>query len=98
MNREGLRKALIRNRVNPQYYELDGNPEADMAYCLEQQEHTWYVYYTERGERHDEHVFDDENVACYYILGNLLCTETTRLDYGGTPGYRPPGFRGTPGI
>lgn len=78
MNREELRLLLAENRVKPKYYELDGRP-ADLAYVLESKDGKWYVYYTERGGKFDEHWFESEADACEYIFRRLTHTQATRM-------------------
>lgn len=48
------------------------------AYVLEPGPPRWSVYYSERGLRTGEAVFDSENEACSHLLELLLRDLTTR--------------------
>ena len=41
---------------------------------LDQVGSRWSVYYSERGQRSGERIFDSEDEACRYLL-NLLCND-----------------------
>jgi len=72
MTRAELAAALRQGRVNPAVYSLDGGLPND-AYCLDDAGGgRWVVYYSERGSRFDERMFDQESEACQYLLDTLL--------------------------
>ena len=49
---------------------------AEQAYCLEQDpDGKWEAYWRERGRKHELKRFDDEEAACYYMLGKLAYTQ-----------------------
>ncbi len=38
----------------------------------------WEVFYQERGQKEDHHVFATESAACYYLLGELTYSQLRR--------------------
>ncbi|WP_211253764.1 hypothetical protein [Flavobacterium daejeonense] len=67
MNIADLKEKLIELQVNPSYYSLNQGLKSD-AIMLNSYHNTWEVFYLdERGGKHDEFIFSNENDACLYI-------------------------------
>lgn len=75
MNLLELKKELDILGVFENSYSL-GNCFTNEQYRLEQLNNKWSVYYSERGERRGEKLFDTENDACQYFY-TLLKRDTT---------------------
>ena len=78
MTRSNLEKRLKSEGIDPATYDLAGVGK-DEAYCLEQADSGWLVYYRERRNRNFEHMFSTESDACDFILKEILQDPTTRL-------------------
>jgi hypothetical protein len=53
--------------------------EADDRWCIIQEgSGRWVVFYLERGTRFDVSSFDDEESACYLLLGRMTLWQITR--------------------
>lgn len=79
VNRESLKVLLESERVKSDAYSIDGT-ERDESVCLRTAVGGWSVYYSERGLRSDERLFETEDEACQFIATRLL----------GNPGNRVP--------
>ena len=79
MNREELKSILDRNNISSRAYSLYGPLSDDNRYILEERFGTWFVYYSERGRRIAEQIFNNEHDACIYILNKMLNDPLTKL-------------------
>ena len=77
MNRETLKALLDNEDIDPNVYSLDGGMPYE-AYVLERRSSDWAVYYSERGLRSGEVVFETEDDACSHLLDLLLRDSATR--------------------
>jgi len=64
MDKNELRQKLNNEKIPISYYNIDGIGEIDQKLCLEHNGNKWLVYYSERGQKFDLSVFDDEEDAC----------------------------------
>jgi hypothetical protein len=78
MTRDQLKSILTALKVNHQAYCLDGGLP-DEKYTLDQVGVKWVVYYSERGQRSGERLFNSEDQACRYMLELLVKDTTTRF-------------------
>ena len=78
MNRDELEIILRERGVSPLAYCLGGGLPNE-KYTLDQAGAKWSVYYSERGQRSGERVFDSEDEACRYLLQLLTKDASTRL-------------------
>jgi hypothetical protein len=92
MNRNALRAAAEREGIPESAYSLDGGLPPD-RYVLAVVPGGWIVYYSERGERTGETVFETEDEVCSYLLLKLIGDPTTRA-----PRARIAAIRGLPAI
>jgi len=68
-----LEKALIELGVDPLAFSINGARDGEDQLRLENDRGLWYLYYYERGQRHDRGLFYYEEEACtrlYEILKN----------------------------
>jgi len=79
LTRNELRHELHAKGVSPEAYCLDGGVSTE-CYVLDESYGQWSVYYSERGHRNDETVFQCEEEACRHLLSLLLADPTTRGD------------------
>mgnify|MGYP001547317752 CR=1 FL=1 len=70
MNFNDLKTKLDSIGVNEQTYCLGGD-FGDEQYCLEKINHRWRYYYSERGQKMGERLFDNESDACEYMYSIL---------------------------
>ena len=78
MDRVTLEALPDAEQVNPAAYSLQGGMPSE-AYVLEPPRAAdWAVYYSERGLRSGEVVFQTEHEACSYFLDLVLSDDTTR--------------------
>lgn len=75
MTANTLRRVLIDIGVRPDVFTSD--PSQDEAYVLVD-EGGWCVFYSERGQRTNEQLFDSESDACEYLLSVIARDPTTR--------------------
>lgn len=66
MNKEELRESLKRSSVPEDAYSLEGGLPNE-AYCLDNENSTWIVYYSERGSRTSLKSFESEDEACAHF-------------------------------
>jgi hypothetical protein len=78
MNKIKLKSILDENKINPMTYSLSGGLNNDTI-CIEEIYGKWHVYYTERGEKFDEKIFNSASEACEYFLNWILKTSNNRL-------------------
>ncbi len=78
MNRNSLRDLLQTEHVRDDAYSLDGTLQ-DESMCLEAVTGGWAVFYSERGLRSGERVFETEDEACQFLAGRLLADPSNRL-------------------
>ena len=76
MTKTQLEGYLERSGFNPQTYSLEPGFHADQ-YVLEENHGVWSVYYSERGIRLGEKIFNNEEEACDYFLEVLSKDPTT---------------------
>ncbi len=79
MNREGLRRRAVAEGIRSSVYSLEGGLPPE-TYVLSIEPGGWAVYYSERGERVDEHRYETEDEACADLLLRLIEDPTTRED------------------
>lgn len=63
--------ALQAEGVPADAYDLDGGTPNE-AHTLERRENGWAVYYSERGQRTSEKVFDTEDAACAELYRRIM--------------------------
>jgi len=68
MNRIELKKI---EGISPRAYSLYGPLGDEYRYVLEERFDTWFVYYTERGDKINEQIFNNEGEVCRYLLIKL---------------------------
>lgn len=78
MNRRDLRDALEREGIPETAYDLDPGRLSYERYCLGIVEGGWAVWFSERGERVNEAVFDTEDEACAELLLRVLSDSSRR--------------------
>lgn len=81
MNKEELKTVLQREGIDSRFYSLHGlaGSSYDDVQILEQEGSKWIVYYVERGEKSQIHLFNTENEACLFLLEKLRRDPTTRI-------------------
>lgn len=80
MDREALKALLDAENVDPSAYSLDDGMRFE-AYVIERRPNDWSVYYSERGLRSGEVVFQSEDEACAHLLDLVLRDSTTRREW-----------------
>ncbi len=81
MNRAEFIAAADRERIRRSSYSLEGGLPPE-KYVLSEEPGLWAVYYSERGERRDETVFDSEQEAIDQLFLWLVEDPTTRIREG----------------
>ncbi len=76
MNRRSLRELLAAEHVRGDAYSLDGDRDESM--CLEPVTGGWAIYYSERGLRSGERLFETEDEACQFLDARLLTDPSNR--------------------
>ena len=81
MNKEELKRALDKDRIDSHYYSLNGldNLLYEGRTILEKGKNGWLVYYYERGEKWDIHVFKTEDEACTFLFNRITQDPNTRI-------------------
>ena len=79
MNKADLQALLAERKILPRAYSLIGGLPSEQYVLEEQDGERWAVYYSERGERSGERVFETEDAACRYLLELLTNDPTTRV-------------------
>jgi hypothetical protein len=67
-----LATKLSNSSVPKDAYSLSGGLPNE-AYCIEQSDGKWHVYYSERGSQTGLKIFDTEQAACDYFFQLLTC-------------------------
>ncbi len=75
-----IREILIKQKVPRQAYSLDGGLPNE-AYCINQIDGNWEVYYSERGVKSGLKIFASENEACKYLYRTVM-QRVMNLDQG----------------
>ena len=70
MNKQQLEKILLLNKVPKDLYSLKGGLPNE-AYCLEEENDKWHVYYSERGIKTSIGYFKSEREACGCLLKEI---------------------------
>ncbi|TCJ15325.1 hypothetical protein EPD60_07560 [Flaviaesturariibacter flavus] len=73
-NIESLKEILLRLKIRPDFYSLHGGLPNE-AYCVDSSGDSWYVYYSERGQKTGLTKFESESKACTYFL-NLITSDS----------------------
>ena len=71
MNKQELEEKLIKQKVNPYMYCLEGGLPSEQ-YCLEESYGKWFVYYSERGIKSGIKEFSTEEAACEYFYNDIM--------------------------
>ncbi len=71
---------LKKNNVSPRAYSIYGQTDlpVDEQYVLNKSGNNWVLYYSEKGERLEQKIFEVEDEACRYFLNWLLKYPETR--------------------
>lgn len=77
MNRADLRRLAAAEGIRDSAYSLDGGLPPE-KYVLAIEDGGWSVYYSERGSRVGERLFETEDEACSDLLLRLVEDPTTR--------------------
>jgi hypothetical protein len=70
MTKFELKRILDEERINPIFYDLEGELQNDRL-CLSQTAGIWRVYYSERGQIWDDKWFASEDEACDEFLRQI---------------------------
>ena len=70
MNIQELDRMLISNHIPTEMYSLTGGLPSE-SYCIEEIDHLWHVYYSERGIKRTIGLFDDVNNAKDALLKEI---------------------------
>jgi len=62
-----LEGKLLEMKISRDVYSLNGGLPNE-AFCVNEENGTWEVYYSERGNKSGRKVFDTEDEACDYFL------------------------------
>lgn len=71
MKKEELKIQLQKYGVAEWLYNLDGKGRNDERYCLIRKEQKWNVYFSERGIKTTDELFESEDEACQFIYSKL---------------------------
>jgi hypothetical protein len=71
MNKNDLKQKLISSNIPKETYSLEGGLPNE-AYCINQIDDKWEVYYSERGQKSGLKIFDTEEEACEYFYNELI--------------------------
>jgi hypothetical protein len=85
MNTAQLARVLRDFGVDPATFDLV-HGTADEAYCLIRESDGWHVFYSERGQRTTEYVFDSECSASDAFIQLIASDPLTRLNAPRFPG------------
>ena len=72
MNRKELIKALKQNNIPTAYYNIEGVGETDQKTCIKKSGSKWAIYYSEKGLKFDELLFDSEEEAYKELYKRLI--------------------------
>ena len=59
------------NQVPKHSYAFDDDGNAGQCWVIQLRNAKWHVYYSERGNRDREHVYDTEDEACRFMLSRV---------------------------
>lgn len=71
MNKNDLKQKLNSSNIPKDTYSLEGGLPNE-AYCINQNEDKWEVYYSERGQKSGLKIIDSEEEACEYFYQELI--------------------------
>ena len=71
MKKEELKIQLQKYGVDEWLYNLDENGRNDERYCLTRKVQKWNVYFSERGIKTTDELFESEDEACQFIYNRL---------------------------
>ena len=71
MKKEELKIQLQKYGVDEWLYNLDENGRNDERYCLTRKAQKWNVYFSERGIKTTDELFESEDEACQFIYNRL---------------------------
>lgn len=77
LTKEVLLKLLDKLEILPSSYSLN-HEFRDDNYILSVENGKWYVYHLERGEKHNEKIFDSEDEACRHFLTYIAVDPSVR--------------------
>jgi DNA-directed RNA polymerase subunit F len=76
-SKEILQQLLDDLQVLPRYYSLTGGLPDD-RYVLSEENRKWHVYYTEKGSKEKEKIFNSEDEACRYFIWFIAVDPSVR--------------------
>jgi hypothetical protein len=65
-----VQEIAVAAQIDPTLYSFES--ERHEALCILAQGQSWHVFLSERGVRHEERTFGDEDEACVYFLKRLF--------------------------
>jgi len=71
MTKSELEQRIIDEDIPKMYYSLKGGMPGDL-YCLGLNNGKWEVYYSERANKNELQIFDNESEACDYFYYWLI--------------------------
>ncbi len=77
MNWDDLKRIADEEGIVRRAYSLERD-RVDNQYVVGRQGSRWTMYYYERGQRLNEHLFENEDEACTFLLNQLRRDPTTR--------------------
>jgi hypothetical protein len=78
MNREQLKIRLTELKITPSAYSLSGGLPNECYVLGQQPNGLWEVYYSERGQKNDLHIFDSEASASQFLLEHIVQDTTVK--------------------
>ena len=79
MNINDLKKNLKKANIKNSAYTLHGGLPHDKHVLNLSANGLWEVYYSERGGKFEERVFESEDEACRFFLNRILSDSTAKL-------------------
>jgi hypothetical protein len=77
MHLSELSRLLYDLTAPPDLYRLDGS-HLELAHVIAHRDDSWVVFLSERGGESGAVAFDDERVACTYLLGRITASLVSR--------------------
>ena len=71
LKKDELQQLLIRSNVPNDLYNLNGGLPNEV-FCLNKEDNSWEVYYSERGVKSQLTEFESEDEACDYFSKTIL--------------------------
>lgn len=71
MNKKQLGERLKQENISEYYYSLDGGFPNE-AFCLDENNNHWEVYYSEKGNKSQLKSFESEADACNYFYNWVM--------------------------